>query len=91
MCFLQFLRLLRWLFTAISIFTSIPLLIANYRLNTSTDADPTNTGAVNGSQLDLKVFTAANVKGNDVLVHIGFQLIIFILVALFSESGSCYC
>jgi hypothetical protein len=83
--FLQFLRLLRWLFTAITIFTSLPLLVANYRINTSVERDPKDVGALNGSELDLKVFTAANVKGNDILVHIGFQLIIFILVALFSE------
>ena len=41
--YLQFLRLLRWLFLTISLFAALPLTLANYYMNTRTEYGSLNT------------------------------------------------
>ena len=103
--YLHFLRLLRWLFLAITLFAALPLTIATYYLNTSTEyGSRTTTSTSNSTQQagdstaqdgqimgqavidDMLVFTAANVVGNGLWVHIGFEWVVTGLVIFF---GAC--
>jgi hypothetical protein len=110
----QFLRLLRWLFTYITILVALPLTCANYYLNMyttyghstttssssvsskrSTDSSSTTTTTGSNSTFsstsaglldNMQLFTAANITGNGLYVHIMFEWIITCLVILFCES-----
>ena len=100
--YLHFLRLLRWLFLAITLFAALPLTIANYYLNTNTEygsrtttsagdtaQQASNMTAEDGQQMgtalvdDMLVFTATNVVGNGLWVHIGFEWVVTGLVIFF--------
>ncbi|EIW66769.1 hypothetical protein TREMEDRAFT_65169 [Tremella mesenterica DSM 1558] len=93
--YIQFLRLLRWLFLTLSIVVAMPLVTANYLINTSTQysdytvASTTSnlTSAVSGNSTALltgiQLLTAANIQGNALLVHIGFEGIATCIVGVF--------
>jgi hypothetical protein len=98
---LEFLRLFRWLFALISVFVAIPLLCANYFINTRTEygstsltVDSGNNGtASSGLQLnnmtsvigDLQLYTAANIKGDGLWVHVMADFAVTLLVVLQGE------
>ena len=104
MTYIQYLRMLRWLFTCLSCFVAIPLALANYYLNSGGTIDTTSAKdiastaasqvAENGAQnvtdlLDnLQLFTAAGITGNALWVHIGFEWVISSLVLAFGECTS---
>ena len=105
--YIQFLRMLRWLFACTSVFVAIPLAVANYYLNTETSygstaagpasqASNTTSGTPTGNLTataesaatlldNLQLFTAANITGNGLWVHIGFEWIVSCLVVAFGE------
>ena len=56
MTFIQFGRLLRWLFTSIALLVALPLICVNYWINTSTQWGSLTTVSMNG--------TSANVSGS---------------------------
>lgn len=97
--YLQFLRLLRWLFTCIAVLVALPLTCANYYINTrtdwgSTDSDkpaPHKERAVptesTGLLSNMQLLTAANIKGNGLYAHIGFGMIISLLVVFFGKQA----
>lgn len=90
--FLEHLRLLRWLFALITVFVALPLLFANYFINTRTDwgstiVDTTHALSATGSNLttaigDLQLFNAANITGNALWVHISAELAVTMIVFL---------
>lgn len=98
---LEFLRLFRWLFALISVFVAIPLLCANYFINTRTEYGSTsltvnagnNGTASSGLQLnnmtsvigDLQLYTAANIKGDGLWVHVMADFAVTLLVVLQGE------
>ena len=79
------------------IFVALPLTCANYYINTQTTYGSTHSnstssdqspGASNDSLLDnMQLFTAANITGNGLYVHIMFEWIATCLVIIFGESG----
>ena len=99
--YLQFLRLLRWLFTCITIFVAIPLALVNYSLNMGGDVSATSASGIassatsqmsqqskqNASSVldNLQLFTAANIKDDKLWVHITFEIVITALVLAFGE------
>lgn len=97
--YLQFLRLLRWLFTAITVVVAVPLILSNYFLNTTSSygihpasfANVTATiGGIKSTAVvgDLQIISAGNIKGNGLYVHIMFELIVTLLVIVFGELAS---
>lgn len=101
MTFLQFLRLLRWLFLAITVLAAVPLIIINYFLSThsefgftSTNPDDLTSTASLAIQnfnatavvTDMQTITGAYIKGKAMYVHILFEWVITALVFLFGES-----
>jgi hypothetical protein len=93
--FLEFLRLLRWLFALITVFVATPLLCANYFINTRTEwgssssasgelieGDTVNKGGVIA---DLQLFTGANITGNAWWVHISAEFVITMIVSMQGE------
>lgn len=91
--FLEFLRLLRWLFALITIFVALPLLCANYFINTRTEwgsSQSSSTSQMIGGNVtsaigDLQLFTAANITGNAWWVHISAEFIVTMIVAMQGE------
>ena len=98
--YLQFLRLLRWLFLTISVLAAIPLTIANYYINTKTTYGSADAGSdsasggggTNGSQViskslldNMVLLTAANITSNGLWVHIGFEWIVTCFVLAFGQ------
>ena len=99
---LEFLRLFRWLFALISVFVAVPLLCANYFINTQTkygstslslDSNGNSTGPSGheaGVSLnnmtsvigDLQLYTAANIKGDGLWVHVMAEWAVTLLVLL---------
>jgi hypothetical protein len=105
---LEFLRLFRWLFALISVFVAIPLLCANYFINTQTrygstsvtlDSGNGNGTDTTGVQLnnmtsvigDLQLYTAANIKGDGLWVHIMADFAVTLLVVLQGAYTSRHC
>lgn len=92
--FLEFLRLLRWLFALITVFVALPLICANYFINTQTDWGSTTTAITTSSESgmqaqnltsaigDLQLFTAANITGNALWVHISAEMAVTMIVFL---------
>ncbi len=101
--FLQFLRLLRWLFVSICIFVAIPLICANYYINTQTTygsktsnstssyTQSAGTNVTTGLLDNMQLFTAANMNGNILFVHIMFEYITTFLVIFFGKSQHLSC
>lgn len=98
---LEFLRLFRWLFALISIFVAIPLLCANYFINTQTEYGSTSLSLAEGSETtgvsfnnmtsvigDLQLYTAANIKGDGLWVHVMAEWAVTLLVLLQGTSRS---
>lgn len=95
--------MLRWLFVTISIFCALPLIFANYHLNTktvygssSTDPDDVSNSTNSAdeakemakSMLDnMQLFSAANIKGQGLWVHIGMEWIVTGIILAFGGSG----
>ena len=98
--FLEFLRLLRWLFALITVFVALPLICANYFINTRTDWGSTTTSTSGGSDSDiqaqnltsaigdLQLFTAANITGNGLWVHISAEFAVTMIVFLQGELSA---
>ena len=94
--YLQFLRLLRWLFFAICIFVALPLTGVNYYVNTRTaygsgsnspGSSASEAGSNNSTAGLLEDLTAANISGNVLYIHIVFVYIATVLVFFFGEFG----
>ncbi|ORX40068.1 hypothetical protein BD324DRAFT_648679 [Kockovaella imperatae] len=104
--YLQYLRMLRWLFLSLSIFVAVPLALANYYLSTggdlnnvtagqvasSTASQVTSGGAQNATDVldNLQKFTAAGIQGNTLSVHIVFEWVTSSLVLAFVIGHSWY-
>ncbi|KAK4685272.1 calcium permeable stress-gated cation channel, partial [Tremellales sp. Uapishka_1] len=91
--FLQYLRLLRWLFTCISLVVAVPLSVANYYINTDTQYGSVNSTAsdtLNSTERieNMEVYTAANITGEIWYVHIMFECFITGLVWVFVHLHS---
>lgn len=97
---LEFLRLLRWLFALITVFVACPLLAANYFINTRTEFGSTardmsaNQTAVEagGNNMpsiigDLQLYTAANITGNGLWVHVSAEIAVTLIVILQGASA----
>ena len=103
--YIQFLRLLRWLFVTLSFVVAFPLMAANYLINTDTSfsdylssSNSTSTTSASASTTSsssssnnentlllqgIQLLTAADIKGNALLVHIGFEGIATCIVGVF--------
>ncbi|CAD6569104.1 MAG: hypothetical protein TREMPRED_005048 [Tremellales sp. Tagirdzhanova-0007] len=95
--YLQFLRLLRWLFFAICVFVALPLTGVNYYINTQTaygsvSSSPTSSATQAGSSNSttglLENLTVANISGNVLYIHVVFVYIATVLVFFFVSSHS---
>lgn len=74
-----------------TVFVALPLLCANYFINTRTEwgsaRDTLNTGSGTSGNLttalgDLQLFTAANITGNAWWVHISAEFVVTMIVVM---------
>lgn len=94
---LEFLRMLRWLFALVTVFVAAPLLAANYFINTQTsygsqtDVAANATDSMDGNNMtsvigDLQLYTAANITGNGLWVHVSAEIAVTLIVILQGQS-----
>lgn len=84
--------MLRWLFLSITLLVGIPALYANYQINTAFAQSASGKSnmigqdkALNTTDLDLLLFTAANASGNTMSAHVIFECVTTCLVVLFGK------